>query len=112
MNGSIKHWKMTRYAALPLIPAFFYFLGQVNFITTTDRAEFMAWAKSPLPSTALLVFIACAFYHGCLGMEEIIEDYITTAKTKTLARLINKAFFIILGVLSLAALFLIRFKSV
>jgi succinate dehydrogenase / fumarate reductase, membrane anchor subunit len=111
-TDAFKHWKMTRLASLPLIPIAIYFVTQLPHIVSADRMEFVAWAKSPLPSTALFIFIACAYYHASLGAEEIIEDYVSDAHTKTMVRLANKLFFILMGVLSIAALFILRFKSV
>jgi succinate dehydrogenase / fumarate reductase membrane anchor subunit len=109
MKDCTKHWWMLRLASLPLIPLFFYFLTQKEHLAARNRMEFVNWVKQPLPAGALLVFIACAFYHAQLGMEEIIEDYIPAPGQKKAALLVNKLFFSGLGLASLYAVLAINF---
>jgi succinate dehydrogenase hydrophobic membrane anchor protein len=111
MKDCTKHWSMLRLTSLPLIPLFFYFLTQAEQLTAKDRLEFINWVKQPITSMALLVFIVCAFYHACLGMEEIFEDYISSAKLKAASLLINKIFFFALGLASLYAVAAIYFGN-
>jgi succinate dehydrogenase / fumarate reductase membrane anchor subunit len=111
MKDCTKHWWLQRLSALPLIPLFFYFLGQTEHLAAKDRMEFVNWAKQPVPAAALLLFILCAFYHARLGMEEIIEDYIPDPAQKTAALLVNKVFFFGLGLASFYAVTMIRFGS-
>ncbi len=95
MNAK-KHWKALRAASLPLVPLFIYFLFQKGLFAT-DRETFMQAAGSPVTGVFLLVFIACAFYHAALGIEEIIVDYVD-APAKWLR--LNTFIFAALGLVS------------
>lgn len=98
-----KHWLVLRFASVPLIPLFFYFVASRGAFTGS-RAEFIAWLKAPLPAAAAAVFLACALYHAALGMEEIVEDYLPNKRQRDAALLANKAFFAALAAVSFAAL--------
>jgi succinate dehydrogenase / fumarate reductase membrane anchor subunit len=107
MNKALKHWSLVRLSSLPLVLLFFYFITQMEFITTHDRTSFIAWLKQPSALIAVLVFIACGYFHATLGVDEIIEDYIHDDKMVKTALLANRLFFIILGLVSMgAALFI------
>ena len=110
-HSGVKHWRALRTLSLPLIPLSFYFLLHVDALTTSSRMGFIAWAGEPVAAFALIVFIICAFYHACLGMEEIMLDYIQPEGAKVAALLANKMFFAGLGIASLYAVLAISFGS-
>ena len=112
MKENTRHWLILRLTSLPLIPLLFYFVGQIEHLTAKNRVEFTGWIKQPSAAIALLIFIACAFYHACLGMEEIIVDYIPAEKQKSAVMLANKMFFSILGLTSVYAVLAIHFGKI
>lgn len=99
-----KHWLWTRLFSLPLIPLAFYFLCHIEHLTARTREDFISWLQQPAAALAMGLFILCSFFHACLGMEDIIEDYISSATLKKLALCVNKLFFLLLGAASLYAL--------
>lgn len=103
MKTSTKHWSLLRLASLPLIPLTFYFLAQAGYLATKSHMVFISWVKQPETAAAIAVFILCSFYHACLGMDEMIEDYVSSRALKAAALLANKIFFIALGAVSLYA---------
>jgi len=103
MKTAVKHWSLLRLASLPLIPLAFYFIAQANFLATKSRMVFVSWVKQPETAAAIVVFILCSFFHACLGVDEIIEDYVSSKPVKAAALLANKIFFAVLGALSLYA---------
>lgn len=109
MKGCTRHWLLLRFTSLPLIPLFFYFLMQAEHLVTKDRMAFIQWAKQPITTSAIVLFIICAFYHAQLGMEEIIIDYIPAEKQRMVALLLNKAFFSILGIAAVYAALALHF---
>jgi len=107
-----KHWLTQRLASLPLIPLFFYFFTQLERMTSRNRLEFIDWVRQPVTAAALLIFIACAFYHARLGVDEIVADYLPAPKRKAAALLANKIFFSVLGIACLYAVLAISFGHV
>ena len=109
MQENIKHWSIQRLASLPLALLFIYFIGQSEYIITKSRMEFISWVKEPVTTVTLLLFIACAFWHACLGMEEIIIDYVPSKNAQILSLWINKLFFFFLGAACFCAVLAISF---
>lgn len=109
MKSATKDWLMQRASSLPMIPLFFYFLLHIEDLTSGNRIVLVGWIMQPINATALLIFIVCAFFHGTLGMENIIEDYIPVEGQKTFAMRVNQIFFLVLGLASVYAVSAIHF---
>lgn len=105
-----KHWLILRFTSLPLIPLFFYFVVDRTAFTRS-HVEFIAWLKAPLPAACVAVFLACAFYHACLGMQEIFEDYLPQQSHRNVALMLNRLFFMVLALASFAALVMIWMRG-
>lgn len=110
MQKAAKHWLVLRFTSLPLVPLFAYFV-YAHSAFTRSHAEFIAWLKAPLPAAAVAVFLACAFYHAALGMQEIFEDYLPKKSQRDAALLINNLLFVVIAIASFAALVLIWTKG-
>jgi len=112
MQGNTKHWLVTRLTSLPLAVLFIYFITQGEYLTTRVRMEFISWLQKPFVTGAALIFVICAFWHGKLGMDEIIIDYVPSKKTQAFSLFLNKIIFLVLGVACLYAVYAISFSKV
>ena len=69
----------------------------------------IAWVASPVGAFVLFGFITAGMYHGRLGINEVISDYVPNAGTRTLFMLLNTlasfAFWLI-GVLAILKIWL------
>jgi len=111
MKTGTKHWLMVRLTSLPLVFLFFYFISQVEYLTTRSRMEFISWVKQPGATISILLFIICGFYHACLGVDEIIEDYVSTKVRRIPSLLANRIFFLGLGIAAVYATLAISFGT-
>lgn len=109
-RDGVHHWWMQRVSALALTFVSLYFLTQMNKgLLSTDYVDFIVWSGRPVNSIALILFIIAAFYHGMLGFQVVIEDYVHSEGVKVIAQLVNKFFFGTLGIISLYAVLYINF---
>ncbi len=74
-------WVRLRVASFVLIPLTFWLVYSIVSLVGADHAVFTAWLAAPVNATLLATFIAVACYHAALGVQEIIEDYISCEKT-------------------------------
>ncbi len=111
-KDGVEHWSKLRIAAIPMVPLFIYFLTQIDHLTTRNRAAFVEWLQEPVPAIAVILFIVCAFFHGSLGVEEIIIDYVPNEKYKIISLIVNKMFFLGLGFASIYAVLAISFGKI
>ncbi len=107
-HGSAKsgtgHWINQRITGMALIPLVFLFMCTlVKMITATSYAEISDMLTNPFWLTTLILFMVVGFYHGALGMQVMIEDYISAELPKMLLLIglrLAAGFLAVLGVLS------------
>jgi len=103
------HWVAQRLTAILLIPLFFYFLVNVDSLTSKNYLELVEWFQTPVNSIAMVLFVICAFYHGMLGLEEVITDYVHSYGVKVAALILNKTAFLLLAATSIYSILAISF---
>jgi succinate dehydrogenase / fumarate reductase membrane anchor subunit len=72
----VKHWGWQRVSAVPLVPFSVWFLLETLRYTQADYSVVVAWLSQPRVGVCLVLFIGLIFYHGALGLQVVIEDYI------------------------------------
>lgn len=103
----VSHWWAQRLTALALVPLAFWLVASLAALTGAEHAVVSAWVGSPLVAALLILTIAATFYHGFLGLQVVIEDYVHNAAAKLTGLLLVQAASILLaliGVLSVLAL--------
>lgn len=75
-KSGLHHWISQRLSALALIPLIIWFLFQIPFLSVASQKQSIVWLSSPFNMSALLILISAVLYHGALGMQVVMEDYI------------------------------------
>ena len=99
------HFWITRLTALALVPLVIWFCFSIASLPTVTHQVLVYWLDSPFNSTMTILLIIIGFHHGQLGIQVILEDYISTHKIRIPAIIITKfiAYFMMaLGVYSIA----------
>lgn len=73
----VGHWWHQRLTAIALIPLSLWFVASLVFLTDTDHATAVHWLGSPISLGVMVLFIAALFYHAVLGVQVVIEDYVS-----------------------------------
>lgn len=90
-TGTSHHIRQ-RVSALGLIVLVPWFLFSVMKAALGGYADAVAWVSSPLNATLLVLTAGAAFYHMRLGMQAIIEDYISRPGTRAALQILNTFF--------------------
>src|ERR1700754_1483257 len=72
----VHHWWAQRVTAVALIPLTIWFVVSVVRMAS-GRTDFGFWLDSPVNAAALILFIAVAYHHAALGMQVVLEDYVS-----------------------------------
>ncbi len=76
------HWWMQRLTAVALVPLSLWFVASLVTLVTADHATVIAWLHSPLVAILCCALIVAIFYHGQLGLQVVVEDYVHTESLK------------------------------
>lgn len=71
------HFMAQRLTALALIPLSIWFCFSLASMPQMDYSTFTAWLSSPISSSLMVLTILTTFYHLHLGVQVVIEDYIS-----------------------------------
>ena len=94
------HWWMQRVTALALVPLVAWLAFSVASIAGLDYAQAVAWVRSPVNSVLLLGCVLAIFYHGMLGLQVVIEDYLHHEGAKLASLVALKFLTLLLGIAS------------
>ena len=90
-KGAGEHWWMQRLTAVALVPLALWFAYGVLALRDYGYASVAEWVHRPVTSVLLILFVGAAAYHSFLGVQVVIEDYVT-GKASRVATLMVSAF--------------------
>jgi succinate dehydrogenase / fumarate reductase membrane anchor subunit len=103
-NGTEHFWHQ-RLTAAALLPLTLWFVWIVARYAGAPHADVVAALGHPINAALMLLFVVAGLYHMALGLQVVIEDYITAKGTKIAALfLVNFAAFAIAMVCVVAVL--------
>nr|VFJ50699.1 MAG: succinate dehydrogenase subunit D [Candidatus Kentron sp. FW] len=99
------HWWMQRITAVMLVPLFIWFIGTMVTVVTGSHAEVAELIRSPIIAGALLTLIITTFYHAALGLQVVIEDYVSAEGTQLGAIIVMRFILGLLAAISVVSVF-------
>jgi succinate dehydrogenase / fumarate reductase, membrane anchor subunit len=75
-KDGVGHWWAQRVTAIALVPLTIWFVFSVASLNGADYQAVRDWLASPLAATLSIALIVSVFYHGALGLQVVIEDYV------------------------------------
>ncbi len=104
-KGSAKegtdHWWSQRVSAMALVPLGIWLLISLASAESLDFDAVSLWLSQPLNAVLMILTVLAACYHGKLGVQVVIEDYVHGATKVVSLLLVNFAFI----VMAVAAVF-------
>ena len=85
-KGAAEHWWLQRLTAVALLPLGLWLAYALLTLPAFDYASVAAWVQRPVTSILLILLVVAVGYHSALGVQVVIEDYVTGkgAKVATL----------------------------
>lgn len=102
-NGTA-YWWMQRISAIALIPLSFWLVVYCKQLLTATHEQITVWLSEPLHSLLAVMWIIIVFYHAALGLQVVLEDYVSTSWRKIAAVWIIKLSFLGLGLSTVLAM--------
>jgi succinate dehydrogenase / fumarate reductase membrane anchor subunit len=108
-HEGVHHWMNQRLSAVALLPLGVFLLGWLKVYAGEPYSVLIHSLSNPWVASALFLFVATASYHGALGLQVIIEDYVPTLGWRYGLLIQAKFMMIVLPLLSL--FFLMKIMS-
>jgi succinate dehydrogenase / fumarate reductase, membrane anchor subunit len=105
----VGHWWAQRVSAAALVPLGLWFAASLVALAGADRAAVAAWLKAPLPAVLMILTIGAVFYHGALGLQVVIEDYVPREGAKLAAIVLVRLLALALAVAGIFAVLKLAF---
>ncbi|MDP6124065.1 MAG: succinate dehydrogenase, hydrophobic membrane anchor protein, partial [Arenicellales bacterium] len=78
-----EHWRSQRETAVIVMVLGFWLIYQLLFVLPSfEYNEVLFWAAEPLNALILLLLSLFLIYHAELGVQVVIEDYISTENVR------------------------------
>ncbi len=105
------HWWAQRVTAIALVPLTLWFVIAVIGHAGAGYDEVRAWIGHPVSGGLMLLLIGATFYHGAIGVQVVIEDYVLNEGAKLAGILAVKGLALLLGLAAALAVLKIMFEG-
>lgn len=72
----VEHWWAQRVSAVALIVLGLWFVASLIAHLGSDHAAAVRWLHAPATAILMILTLGAVFYHGALGLQVVIEDYV------------------------------------
>jgi succinate dehydrogenase / fumarate reductase membrane anchor subunit len=107
----VDHWWSQRFSAILLIPLVLWLVWALSVLAGADYATAVEWMSAPWNAAMAILFVVGTFYHGRLGLQVVIEDYIHHRPTEIALQLIVAAVAIVGGLVGVLSILDVAFAN-
>ncbi len=106
-----EHFWAQRVTAIALVPLALWFVASLAAYTGADHATAKAWLAEPFTAVVMILLIAAGFHHAQLGLQVVIEDYVSTEWVRVISMIVIKLAAVALAVAAIFSVLKIAFGS-
>jgi succinate dehydrogenase / fumarate reductase membrane anchor subunit len=104
------HFWHQRLTALILVPLVLWFAFNIASMPV-DHTTLIDWVKQPAVAIGLILLILASFYHAQLGVQIVIEDYVSTHSTRTVSIILVNFLCLVFTIIGVVAVLKITLGS-
>ncbi len=108
-DGTHHFWHQ-RLTALLLIPLILW-LGFSLAALPVEHATLVAWIQQPVATVGLVLLVIVIFYHAKLGLQIVIEDYVSSHSRRMVTLLISNLICLLFGAVGVVSVLKISFGA-
>lgn len=108
-RDGVHHWWQQRLSAVLLVALTVWLVLAIRVAVDGDFDTARAWMALPWNTVFALLFTITTFYHGQLGLQVIIEDYVHTRWLEVTLQIAVKLFALLFAVMGALAILRIAF---
>jgi succinate dehydrogenase / fumarate reductase membrane anchor subunit len=106
-----EHFWAQRVTSIALVPLTLWFVASLAAHSGADHATAKAWLAEPFTAIVMILVVATSFHHAQIGLQVVIEDYISTEWAKIMSIMVVKLGAVALAVAAIFSVLKIAFGS-
>jgi succinate dehydrogenase / fumarate reductase membrane anchor subunit len=110
-RGGLGHWYAQRVTAVALVLLGLWLVVSLALLGGVSHARVVEWLSSPLSSSLAILLIFASAWHAQLGLQVVIEDYVSDKSTRTALLIGAKFAFVVAAVVGVVAVLRIAFGA-
>jgi succinate dehydrogenase / fumarate reductase membrane anchor subunit len=110
-KGAGEHWWLQRVSAVALLPLGLWFAYGLLTLQGFDYASVSTWVQEPLTSIMLILLVVAVGYHSALGVQVVVEDYVSGKGLRAATLLASTLAHVALSVAAVFAVLKVAFGS-
>ena len=75
--SGVRHWRWQRFSAVAVLALMIYLVIALASICGVSYGEALTFVGQPVNAAAISALLLAGLFHGTLGLEVVIEDYIS-----------------------------------
>lgn len=103
-GDGVGHWWAQRFSAILLIFLTTWLVWALTGLVGADHAAAASFISRPFHAGMAILFVVVGLYHGALGLQVVIEDYVGRRFVEVTLLIAIKALSILGGVLAVMAI--------
>lgn len=103
----VGHWWAQRVTAIALVPLSIWFVFAAISLIGADYETFRGWISVFGNAVLMIVLVGTLFYHGYLGMQVVIDDYVHGDAARVVALLSTRFVLFLLAISCILAVVLL-----
>ncbi len=108
-GDGVGHWWAQRFSAILLALLTVWLVYALASLVGADHAAATTWLGTPFNAAMAILFVVTSIYHGKLGLQVIIEDYIHQRSVEVSLQIFIKLASIVGGLLAVIAILKVAF---
>lgn len=110
-KGAAEHWWLQRVTAVALVPLGLWFAFSLLALPDFGYSTVVAWLQRPVASILSILMVVAVGYHSALGVQVVIEDYVTGKASKAATLMASTLAHVALSVAAIFAVLKVAFGS-
>lgn len=112
-HHGVSHWWLQRVTAVAMVPLTLWFVTSlVTALLSPNVIAVAQWFSSPINSMFTIMLLVAVFMHARLGIQVVVEDYVSCRVTRYGALMLNTFACFALAVISILAVLKLHFLDV
>ncbi|MFO1153770.1 MAG: succinate dehydrogenase, hydrophobic membrane anchor protein [Rhodospirillales bacterium] len=107
----VGHWWAQRVTGIALVPLSIWFVCAVISLIGADYATYASWIGQFGNALLMILTVLVLFYHAALGMQVVIEDYVSGEGARIIVLIVTRFVLFALAASGVLAVILVALRS-